>query len=245
MNTNAIVITLRRSTSRAAQVRKIIDTCPLRCEIWDATDGSRLTVDQIRAVYRPKLHLPSYPFKLGPGEIGCFLSHRRVWQKMIDESIPRLLVVEDDVEFLPNFGQALADAVSHAPDSSYVQFQVRDVRVSRDGSVSTDDPKLVRPRVVPLRTSAQLVTLGAAQRLLEFTQRFDRPVDAAIQMAWMHGANVLVSQPRSVIEVSGAIGGSTIGAGKTQKPLLKTIRRELNRALYRYRIATKSNRHAA
>jgi hypothetical protein len=64
-------------------------------------------------------------------------------------------------------------------------------------------------------------------------------------MAWSHGAEVLVSQPRSVIEVSGAIGGSTIGPRNTRKPLLKTIRRELDRALYRYRIAAKSNRHAA
>jgi len=245
VTTAALVITLRRSTARAQQVQRIIDRCPVPCQIWDASDGSRMTDEQIANVYQPNLHAPNYPFQLRPGEIGCFLSHRRIWQKMADESIPQLLILEDDIEMLPNFDQSLQHAVETTPKDGYVQFQVRPLRIA--GGIRNDDqrPQLLKPTVVPLRTSAQLVTLGAAARLLRFTEIFDRPVDTAIQLTWMHGATVLVSSPQSVTEVSGAIGGSTIGTQKKRKPLAKRIKREIDRAIYRRKVSSLSKRLSA
>jgi GR25 family glycosyltransferase involved in LPS biosynthesis len=204
-----------------------------------------MTDEQIANVYQPNLHAPNYPFQLRPGEIGCFLSHRRIWQKMADESIPQLLILEDDIEMLPNFDQSLQHAVETTPKDGYVQFQVRPLRIA--GGIRNDDqrPQLLKPTVVPLRTSAQLVTLGAAARLLRFTEIFDRPVDTAIQLTWMHGATVLVSSPQSVTEVSGAIGGSTIGTQKKRKPLAKRIKREIDRAIYRRKVSSLSKRLSA
>lgn len=245
MTTSALVITLQRSTARAQQVRRIIDQCPVACEIWDASDGAQMSDEQVAVVYQPQLHTPYYPFKLRRGEIGCFLSHRRIWQKMVNESIPQLLILEDDIEMLPNFAQSLQHAMKMTPTDGYVQFQVRHLRIDGNRRTRNDQPHLVRPTVVPLRTSAQLVSLGAASRLLHFTEMFDRPVDAAIQLTWLHGATVLVSSPQSVTEVSESIGGSTIGSRKKRKPLLENIRRELDRTLYRHRIATSSKKYAA
>lgn len=245
METSALVITLRRSTARAEQVRRIIDRCPVPCAVWDASDGTKMSVEQIAEVYQPRLHTPHYPFKLRPGEIGCFLSHRRIWQKMVDESIPRLLILEDDIEMLPNFEQCLTHAVRSIPQDAYVQFQVRRLRALHGSSTNESETTLVKPIVVPLRTSAQLVTLGAANRLLHFSEMFDRPVDAAIQMTWLHGANLLVSSPQSVTEVSSSIGGSTIGSTKKTRPVMERIRREIDRTLYRHRIASQSRKYAA
>lgn len=245
MTTSALVITLRRSSARAQQVCRIMERCPVPCEIWDASDGAQMSNEQIATVYQPRLHTPYYPFPLRPGEIGCFLSHRRIWQRMVDESIPRLLILEDDIEMLPNFDQSLQHAIETAPHDGYVQFQVRQLRIAGDGSSRNGQPRLIKPTVVPLRTSAQLVTLNAATRLLHFTDTFDRPVDASIQLTWMHGATVLVSSPQSVTEVSASIGGSTIGTQKNRKPVLKRIRREFDRTLYRHRIVVSSKKYAA
>ncbi|MEM1299813.1 MAG: glycosyltransferase family 25 protein [Pseudomonadota bacterium] len=35
-----------------------------------------------------------------PGAIGCFLSHRRAWQHVLDFNLPIALICEDDAEFL-------------------------------------------------------------------------------------------------------------------------------------------------
>jgi glycosyl transferase family 25 len=246
MNFSSLVITLKRSTTRVEQVRRIIATCPIPCESWDATDGSLLTDNEIANVYEPGLHFPRYPFELSRGEMGCFLSHRRIWQKMVDENIQRLVVLEDDVDFLPNFPKTLQFASENIPDDAYLQFQVREVQST--GSVKKQPPIqncLVRPTLVPLRTSAQLVTLKAAQKLLGFSAKFDRPVDAAIQLKWIHGVKVLTSHPRSVVEVSSQIGGSTIGSThKKKKPLIFLLRREIARGIYRAKIKYHSEKHA-
>lgn len=246
MNLSSLVITLRRSTARAEQVRRIIATCPIPCETWDASDGSLLTVDEIAQVYEPNLHFPHYPFELTRGEIGCFLSHRRIWQKMVDENIQRLLVLEDDVEFLPDFPETLQFACKNIPNDAYLQFQVRELQPSRSvRKQRTIQNSFVRPDVIPLRTSAQLMTLTAAQKLVSFASRFDRPIDAAIQLKWIHGVTVLTSHPRSVVEISSRIGGSTIGSTqKKKKPFTLLLRREIARTIYRMRIKYHSQRYA-
>jgi glycosyl transferase, family 25 len=193
---------------------------------------------EISQVYQPFLLTPHYPFELRSGEVGCFLSHRGIWQWMVDRQIPQALILEDDVAFLANFAQTLAYATKNAPDGSYVQFQVRDLKFSSDElACSASQPRLIRPPVVPLRCTAQLVTLGAAQRLLAFSQTFDRPVDALIQMTWLHCVQVLVALPQSVVEVSGALGGSTIGINRKRRSLWQSVTRQLKRTIYRRSIA--------
>lgn len=240
----ALVVTLRRCTSRAANVQNIIRTCPIPCTVFEASDGALLDQAALEDLTSSALHVPRYPFALRPGEVGCYLSHRRIWEQMVEQSINKLLVVEDDVSFLPNFPETLEHAIDHAPEGSYVQFQVRDLSFGRSNS-SIATAYLVRPELAPLRTSAQLVTLGAAKRLLEFSKVIDRPVDAAIQMTWLHGAEVLVSMPRSVIEVSAELGGSTISSStkKKRKPLFQTLQREWKRTIYRRSIAKAAWQH--
>lgn len=43
------------------------------------------------------------------GAVGCFLSHRLIWQKMIDENMERALVLEDDIT-LANWDPRILDA---------------------------------------------------------------------------------------------------------------------------------------
>jgi collagen beta-1,O-galactosyltransferase len=41
------------------------------------------------------------PLKLG--EIGCFLSHYKVWNDVVENNYERVVVLEDDVVFEPSF----------------------------------------------------------------------------------------------------------------------------------------------
>jgi GR25 family glycosyltransferase involved in LPS biosynthesis len=70
---------------------------PLPVNIIDAVDGLKLSDGEISAVYRKNLHRPRYPFELGKAEVGCFLSHRKAWQEILDRGLDAGLIVEDDV----------------------------------------------------------------------------------------------------------------------------------------------------
>ena len=48
--------------------------------------------------YSVILNYFGYYKTLKPGEIGCYLSHRKLWQNMVDKNIDQMLVLEDDFE---------------------------------------------------------------------------------------------------------------------------------------------------
>lgn len=243
MNTTAFVISLERAVERRPQVERIVASCPWHCEVAPAADGSKLSASEIDFAYQRFRYRPRYPLPLRPGEIGCFLSHRRLWQRMVDQQIDVALILEDDVELQrPLFDSALQFAVDHLGPCDYVQFQVREIGARHRALFRDGELTIVQPKVTPLRTSAQLVTRGAAERLLAVSQPFDRPVDTFLQMTWLTRVAMKVVLPRSVIEVSQQLGGSMIGGKK--KPLMTRLRREILRPVYRSQIALLSHWNA-
>lgn len=60
---------------------------------------------------------PYHARQMKLGEVGCFLSHFKVWEQMIERGEKEVLVLEDDVRFAPNFIR----------DSEYTLKQVREL----------------------------------------------------------------------------------------------------------------------
>lgn len=48
---------------------------------------------------------PFHHRQMTMGEIGCFLSHYRIWEKMIKKGQNEVLILEDDIRFEPYFTQ--------------------------------------------------------------------------------------------------------------------------------------------
>jgi glycosyl transferase family 25 len=42
-----------------------------------------------------------------PGELGCFISHIKIWKKMIDNDIEKAIIFEDDCIFSENYSEIL------------------------------------------------------------------------------------------------------------------------------------------
>jgi len=244
MNVQGYVISMSRAGRRVEQVQRIISECSVDCTRFEAIDGSRLSASDIDSVYNTNANQPKYPFALNRGEIGCFLSHRSVWKKIAESDAPGGLVMEDDIELLAGFSDALAFAIDAAPTCSYVQFQTRDFSGSHQEVENRQDLQLLRPKIVPLRATAQWITRHAAAKLLEATKQIDRPIDTFIQMRWLHGVDVLVVTPSCVREVSRSLGGSVINERKDKKSIWPQLTREWRRFAYRQMIGHRS-RYAA
>ncbi len=62
-------------------------------------------------------NLDTQMIKMSNGEIGCCMSHLRLWQKMVDEDIETCLVVEDDAsKIIPGFHMIVSDLVKKLPE---------------------------------------------------------------------------------------------------------------------------------
>jgi GR25 family glycosyltransferase involved in LPS biosynthesis len=75
-----------------------------------AVDGSALNIDQIprniiteKGISDAKHNSGQFGISLTPGGIGCALSHRAVWQRIVDENLDHVLILEDDIRINDDF----------------------------------------------------------------------------------------------------------------------------------------------
>ena len=229
MKIAAFVIHLERATQRRPLVDRLRASLPMDVEVIDAVDGSRLGEAEIASVYRRNLHRPPYPFRLSASEVACFLSHRKVWQRIAGSDLDAALIVEDDVEV--DWAKLRPVLEAYAPRMTrddYLRLP-RKVR-ERGPDLEGTGGLVIRPRMLGLGMQLQLVAPGAAARLLETTRQFDRPVDTLLQLQRLHpGVRFLCS--RDVLAREIAVGGSLVQ--KKRKSLADLVSREAGRPLYR------------
>ncbi|MCP4779019.1 MAG: glycosyltransferase family 25 protein, partial [Planctomycetaceae bacterium] len=80
------MIHLARAEGRRAQVEKLLHGTPYPARVLAAVDGAKVPIaERNSAISSKPLFAPSYPFPLGSGEYGCFQSHRKAWQTILDE----------------------------------------------------------------------------------------------------------------------------------------------------------------
>jgi glycosyl transferase family 25 len=86
-------------TIRAARMRAMFDRLqPLEFTIVDGVNGERLSS---KALEQDGIYTPLPYLKLSRGTIGCYLSHRSVWDKIAQGDDEYALVLEDDADFTP------------------------------------------------------------------------------------------------------------------------------------------------
>ena len=239
----AFILHLERAIARAPNVRALAASLPIESEVMPAVDGARLTAQEIdRAAARRRFE-PRYPFALTRTEVGVFLSHRAAWRRIVDEALDFAFIFEDDAEIDPASFAALAEfVVAERPAWDYVLLPAKPIRngtaVAERGAFA-----LMRPDAPPLRAIAQIVSRAAAQRLLDRTLPFDRPIDTLMQMTWVTGQPVLVAAPSPVRDVSLKTGGSTVQ--RQSMGFAERLRHEALRPIYRAQVKARYRQHLA
>ena len=231
--TDCLIIHLERSLERKPQVRKLKQDLPYRTKVVEAVDGSKLDNDLSKS-YKPRLLRPRYPFSLRSAEVGCFQSHRKCWQEILDRGLEAALIIEDDVDIIDGeFTAAIKLAMKEIKMGDLIRLPMKPREKPRNINVKRDNISIFEPTVIGLGTQAQIVTYDAARQLLEKTAHFDRPIDVYLQLKWKHGVRVLTLWPNGVRERSSSLGGSVIGKERSNGD---KIRRELLRPLYRAKV---------
>jgi GR25 family glycosyltransferase involved in LPS biosynthesis len=238
------IIHLASAVGRQPIVERLQRETAFEPVIIEAVDKAALTDADIKAVYVRELLAPRYPFDLGKGEIACFLSHRSVWRRIAEGSGDFALVLEDDVELeSPVFAAQLEWALSAATADDLVRFPRR-ARTDQGAALAKNDAaSLILPVPPGLQTCAALVGRRAAGRLLAQTGTFDRPIDAFLQMNWVHGVRICALQPPCIVEVGRGDGKSLAQSGK--KSAMEKLRREFVRWRYRSAIRRKARQTAS
>ncbi|MFC3094664.1 glycosyltransferase family 25 protein [Alteromonas sediminis] len=159
--------------------------------------GAALSQQEIAAHYSSELNQQNYHRPLSSGEIGCYLSHRKAWEKIAHGKAPYAIVLEDDIKIVGS----LADTVQALDNISFewdviklAAYRNRTRRVVFRHSL-VEGIELVLHNKPMSGGAATAISKFAAKKLLTATEQFGRPVDVDIQCCWETGTNVLSLLP--------------------------------------------------
>lgn len=177
-NVQTFVICLEREEARGRAALEQIRGRSIDATLFIGTDGRSLSpadredVDQRAAV-------ATIGRELVAGEIGCFLSHRRLWREIAAKDLAAAVVLECDARVAPQHDAIVAELSRRRFEWDIVMLQHRKCvpsfwhRHTLNGEARA--VKFANRR--SFHTSGYLLTARAARRLDELAVRITMPVD--------------------------------------------------------------------
>lgn len=195
MKFNIFLINLDRSTERLQRAAEQIEETGFTFERVPAVDGATLTDEKIAEVFDAETANRRFQYDLTAGEIGCYLSHIKCWEKIIDDNLDYAVILEDDLLLDPQFASVISTIPQLTSEWHYLKlscpFKPRPYKATE--AVMADDNldvSLVNYKKSPTGTVAQVVSREGAKRLLAKKPTFFRPIDIDLQWSWEVGLKI-------------------------------------------------------
>lgn len=183
------VINLKSSEQRLAAVSEKFGDAGLNFSRIEAVYGKDFDLLRLKeeGIYKPSRHQKLW---LTPPEIGCYMSHRKLWEQFLRDDALYAVVLEDDVKFDKNIHQQVKSLVASAPANWSVIY------LGCHASLKTDFFKPCRPENNPAVKNASMVELShecvagtwayvvnraTARKLLTNSLPIEAPIDYAIK----------------------------------------------------------------
>ena len=103
------IVNLKKDKNRRENIIREVEKQNLtNYEIIDAVDGNKLNQNELDvATFRNKKHVNPWNSKMSPTQIGCALSHIKVYENFIKTEFEVALILEDDAIFVRDFNNNL------------------------------------------------------------------------------------------------------------------------------------------
>ncbi len=224
-----LVISLPASTKRQAQVRAQLDQTGLSWEFLEAIEGKTLT-EPSKEYNRAKVRR-LLGFELTSNEIGCFLSHKKAWQRCVKTNTPTL-IFEDDFALLPHFKDTITYLMAHRDVWRAVRLQglfpVTQEVISDQGRF-----RIVRNHGDAVGATAYLIEPTIAQQLIEASCDVYEPLDHFLEHERKHGIAFLAIDPYPV-DITGVVSTIIDRPERTSITGLRKVLRSFYRAWDRW-----------
>lgn len=233
------LINLDRSPDRLAVMKERLDALGLPWQRISAVEGKLLDLPNL-----PELSIPQFLAHHGkqpkPAEVGCYMSHLKVFQAFLDtppQAAQFALILEDDVEFAPDFMQVIEGLIRHAADWDLVRLS----GFHSGGPVGIRELSPGRQLAIMFfqqtSSAAYIINRHAAQRMLERLVPMSVPYDHAYDQPWALGLKARMVSPLPIDLDWGQ--ASTIGYAPADSGKLPWYRRG---STYRYRLMNELRR---
>ena len=191
------VISLPGTEERRAYITEQLGKLGLPFSFFDAVNGYALDVPSHENYNGFKRRL-YFGKDLTQGELGCFLSHKKLYEKICDDNLESAVILEDDVILHQDFPKILSTLKKHHQSFDLVRFLGSPKVMKRGGRklIPLEDSYwLIRMPTAPGGAHATLVTQNGAQKLLKAMRRTAYPIDTLLGRGWETGVEALAVHP--------------------------------------------------
>ena len=185
------VISLERSTERREGVKEQLKKTGIDWQFLNAVDGYALP--SMPPSYQQSKVKRLQGYELTLGEVGCFLSHIKVWELCLKNNVTTL-VFEDDILVDKNIEVVINDLLTIGDRWSLIRLSgIYETDHQILQSRSTYD--LVKNLGEPCGTAAYIIQPSAAKILLKNSTKIYEPVDHYLEHYSKHGVRCLATKP--------------------------------------------------
>lgn len=230
------LINLKASADRRMAATEQLARVGLSPTIVEAVDGRALAPAEVARLVDAAGRLRRAPKPLSPAEVGCYLSHRAVLERIVAEDIPQALVLEDDLLATDELPSVL-DAIATRPMPPYdmIKLGISEPQTKAFTPIIplTGASALVRHHNVVNSNLAYVITRAGAQRFLTYGDPIRYPVDVAMNRAWRHGLDILAVRPWPVLPnpaFASTIGGDRFEEAASPGSLSQRLERRARKA---------------
>lgn len=238
------VINLDSSTERMDLISKRLNELKIPFERVPAVNGRALSDKLISQITYPNNHFDSrvrFPRTLTKGEVGCFLSHRKCWEKLLESNEEWALIMEDDIRISDSAPKFMLSADWIPSGVKIVQLSwsvpIQNGRIRNEVIPIDNIVNLVAPLYPePLGSQCYIVSREFAKVALSLSEKLAAPVDMILFSPYFELANTFtVWRTAPTLVIANEEIESDIGQ-RTQKAVEKApflIRHGLTRILLR------------
>ena len=191
-NIKIYVINMESSVNRRNHIKKILRG--FNYEFINAIDGKNLDINYLDNIKKNTSR------ELSKGEVGCFLSHKKVYKNFLDSGEDYCLILEDDIQLCNNFVNEVNKCLSQI--NHFDIFYCFNAPLYQFYNIIGDDVKNYFPekwdKSLPLlldqnysedcvlasghrmNTHAMMISKKAARQLLYNMQTIKAPIDVQI-----------------------------------------------------------------
>ncbi len=199
------IINLKRNSKRKELMEKQLMEIEHNYEFFEAIDGSKLQnftdyIDQHKC-------FQDLGRLLTAGEVGCWLSHKEIWEEMVAKNIEEACILEDDVLLDNNFNTILNQFSALITEKSILYYLQKN-------SVSNNEAFLPLSRLPHSKnyslgiykwpgfgTQGYIINLSAVEQILAKINLFSKPVDNFLIHIWNHKVPIMNLSPTIVCPV--------------------------------------------
>jgi glycosyl transferase family 25 len=214
------VINIAGNPARMARVAADLDRLGIAFTRIEAVDGRALIPADLARVYDPQASRRRARRPLIGPEIGCYLSHISIWQRIAAGDAPGGIILEDDFAAADDL-PAVLTALAADPGG----WEIAKLFSARVGQTLIDPRPLVPGRQIAVPYKVPNTTLGyairkdAAPRLRARALPVSRPIDEDHKHFWELGLRVsMVAPPPLALSADSTDGGSITEPRQRAKP---------------------------